>query len=416
MTRARSSRRITLVGAMAIALVVVLAGVTGATTASKKIPAPEGLPAFYAVPGSLAKAKPGQLLKSQKVAEPGTDGTVYRVMYASTSLIDDSPVAVTGLIVVPDGPAPKGGFPVVSWAHGTNGLADECAVSIDASDLGALADGLTSEGWVVAASDYRGEGTPGLHPYIAGFAAARDTIDIVRAARQLKAAHASKEYVVWGHSQGGHTAMFAHNIAEEYAPELDINGVVAGAPPSQFNLIYTFLKTSPFKYYLLMAAGGLNAAYGDETAPLDAVLTPEGIDLLPVLEGGCSGHIRDETVDVQIDDVLQADPFTIPAWRDLLTENDPQSFDTANDIPLLIIHGGADEQIPTVSSQLLTDHLCGIGQALERWVYPGQTHAGVIIPSAPDMVAWITQRFEGSGAPGAIAPKGTADVEVTGCP
>ena len=414
--KARSAKRTSVVGALAVALVVVLAGATGAGTSAKKTPAPKGLPAFYSVPSSLAKAKPGELLKSQKVAAPDIDGTVYRVMYASTSLEDDSPVAVTGLIVVPDGPAPKGGFPVLSWAHGTNGLADECAVSADPTDLTDLANGLVGEGWLVVASDYRGEGTPGLHPYIAGFAAARDTIDIVRAARQLKAAHASTDYVVWGHSQGGHTAMFAHNIAADYAPELTLDGVVAGAPPSQFNLIYTFLKTSPFKHYLLMAAGGLNSAYGDEVAPLDEVLTSDGIALLPVLEGGCSGHIRDETVDIEIDDVLLSDPFEIPAWRDLLTDNDPQSFDTANDIPLLIIHGGEDEQIPTASSALLQDHLCGIGQGLERWVYPGQSHAGVIGPSAPDMVQWITQRFDGSGAPGSITPTGQPDVEVTGCP
>lgn len=414
--RTRISGRTSIVGGLALTLVVVLAGTSGASTSTKKIPAPEGLPSFYAVPSSLANAEPGELLKSQKVKAPDSDGTVYRVMYASTSLEDDSPVAVTGLIVVPDGPAPKGGFPVVSWAHGTNGMADECAVSAEPDGLSELANGLTSEGWLVVASDYRGEGTPGLHPYIAGFAAARDSIDIVRAAQQLKAAHASTDYVVWGHSQGGHTAMFAHNIATDYAPELTLDGVVAGAPPSQLNLIYTFLKTSPYKHYLLMAAGGLNSAYGDEVAPLDEVLTPDGIDLLPVLEGGCSGYVRDETVDVQIDDVLLADPFTIPAWRDLLTDNDPQSFDTPNDVPLLIIHGGEDEQIPTASSALLQGQLCGTGQALERWVYPGQTHAGVIGPSAPDMVEWITQRFDGSGAPGSIAPTGQPDVEVSGCP
>jgi len=415
MKATRRAGRTSLASGLALALVVVLAGTTGASTTAKKTPAPKGLPSFYAVPASLAKAEPGALLKSQKVKAPDADGTVYRVMYASTSLIDDSPVAVTGLIVVPDGPAPKGGFPVVSWAHGTNGMADECAVSAEPDGLSELANGLVGEGWLVVASDYRGEGTPGLHPYIAGFAAARDSIDIVRAARQLKAAHASTDYVVWGHSQGGHTAMFAHNIAEEYAPELTLDGVVAGAPPSQFNLIYTFLKTSPFKYYLLMAAGGLNSAYGDEVAPLDEVLTPDGVDLLPVLEGGCSGHIRDETLDVEIDDVLLSDPFEVPAWRALLTENDPQSFDAPSDVPLLIIHGGEDEQIPTASSALLEGQLCGIGQALERWVYPGQSHAGVIGPSAPDMVQWIAQRFEGSGAPGSIAPVGLPDVEVSGC-
>ena len=88
---------------------------------------------------------------------------------------------------------------------------------------------------------YQGEGTPGLLPYLVGVVAARNTIDIVRAAGHLAAAHTSKNYVVWGHSEGGQTAMFGLDIGNSYAPDLDLKGVVAGAPPSQFQdcLLYT---------------------------------------------------------------------------------------------------------------------------------------------------------------------------------
>ena len=107
-----------------------LASAAGASTATKDTPAPDGLPAFYSVPQPL-KGKPGALLKSEKVKAPGMHGTVYRVMYLSSTLTGDKPVAVTGTVVVPDGTAPKGGFPVVTWAHGTNGMADLCAPSLD---------------------------------------------------------------------------------------------------------------------------------------------------------------------------------------------------------------------------------------------------------------------------------------------
>ena len=66
---------------------------------------------------------------------------------------------------------------------------------------------------------------------------------------------------------------------------------MAGAPPSQFALIYTFLKTSPYRYYLLMAAGGLNAAYGNTAAPLDQVLTPLGLKHVADLDKGCTGYL-----------------------------------------------------------------------------------------------------------------------------
>ena len=162
----------------------------------------------------------------------------------------------------------------MSWGHGTNGMADQCAPSLDPTDAVPMVNDLLDQGWEVTASDYQGEGTPGLLPYIVGVSAARNTIDIVRAARELTAAHASANYVVWGHSEGGQTAMFALNIGTSYAPELHLKGVVAGAPPSQFNLIYQFLSTSPYRYYLFMVAGAYQSAYGAKAAPLSEVLTP----------------------------------------------------------------------------------------------------------------------------------------------
>jgi len=399
-----------------IGVMVTMAVATGpalASTAGKSIPAPKGLPKFYEVPTPLP-SKAGTLIKSEKMDAAGVDGTAYRVMYTSKG-VDGKSVAVTGVIVVPNTPAPDGGYPVLSWAHGTNGMADQCAASLDSVDAPA-ANQLLARGWLVAATDYRGEGTPGLHPYIAGTAAARDTIDIVRAADQLKGVTTSKDYVVWGHSQGGHTAMNNLRIGDSYAPELHLKGVVAGAPPSQFALIYNFLKTSRFKHYLLMAAGGLNAYYGDKRAPLDEVLKPAGIALLPVLDQGCSDFVAQQLANVNIDDTSTGDPFKVPKWKKILEIEDPETFKKASPEPLLIIHGGNDEQIPVVSSQLLTDHLCEIGQGLERWVYPNQSHAGVIGPSLNDMIHWIDARFTGSEKPGAYAPVGQADVQVTGCP
>jgi dienelactone hydrolase len=383
------------------------------TTTTSIIPAPEGLPAFYSVPSPLPSA-PGTLLKSERVEVAGLHGTMYRVMYVSTT-VRDTPVAVTGLVAVPDKPAPAGGYKVVSWGHGTNGMGDECAPSLKPDSDIAFANVLLDQGWELVASDYEGEGTPGLHPYIAGENAARNVVDIVRAARQMPEARAGTSYVVWGHSQGGHTAMYALKSGPGYAPELKLEGVVAGAPPSQFKYIYEFLKTSPFKHYLLMAGGGLNAAYGDEAAPLEQVLTEYGMSFLPVLEQGCAGDIAAKLADVDFDKATKGDPFKVPAWQKILSANDPQDFAAPSPVPLLIIHGGNDEQIPVVSSKLLSDRLCDLGQDLTRWVYPGQSHAGVIGPSLNDMIRWMDGRFAGEPSPDPYQPEGQADVDVIRC-
>jgi pimeloyl-ACP methyl ester carboxylesterase len=384
-------------------------------SASVTIPAPAGLPDFYSVPDPLPAGSPGEVVKTEPVASTKLHGKLTRVMYHSRS-IRDRDIPVTGLIAVPSAPPPAGGYPVISWAHGTTGLADVCAPSLSPDDYADLANNLLDAGYVVVGTDYEGLGTPGRHPYIVGESEARGALDMVRAARNLPDAHASDRYLVWGHSQGGHAAMFALHIANAWAPELHLVGVVAGAPPSQLALIYVALQSSPYKHYLLMAAAGLNAAYGDDAAPLDAVLTQTGIDALPAVDGGCSGDIARATVDLPTSSVTKGDPNTVPAWAKLLNDNDPGKFTTPAPQPLLIIQGGNDEQIPVVSTSLLFDQLCKIGQVEQRWIYPGQSHAGVIAPSFGDMVAWIGDRFAGGPAPDPIVPAGQPDVQAQRCP
>lgn len=375
------------------------------------------LPSFYRVPVHIPR-NPGSLIRHQRVAVRGVQGTVYRVMYVSTT-VTTSPVAVTGLVVVPRGKAPRGGFPVVAWGHGTNGMARQCAPSLHVTSTATAVPGvnaLLAHGWVVTASDYQGEGTPGPLPYLVGQISARDTLDLVRAAQHFRPAHASRRYVVWGHSEGGQTAMFSLHIAGSYAPTLDLLGVVAGAPPSQFALIYTFLKKSPYRFYLLMGAVGFEAAYGPKKAPLKEVLTKKGLSLVPDLTKGCFTAVNRVIDRYPLTQLVKKNPFAVPKWKALLVANDPQYFSSASAAPLLIIQGGADEQIPVVSTQVLAQHLCAVGQDLERWIYPGKSHTGVLAVSIGDMVHWIADRFAGDANPDPYEPVGMPGVQTTTCP
>jgi pimeloyl-ACP methyl ester carboxylesterase len=377
-------------------------------------PAAEGLPDFYAVPDPVPDEEPGTLIADEVADAPDIDGTLYRVMYVSRSL-QDEPIAVTGVIAVPNTPPPSEGYPVIAWAHGTTGLADECAPSLDAPGAAPIVNELLSRGYVVTATDYEGLGTPGRHPYVVGESEARGVYDSVRAASELPDVELNGQVLVWGHSQGGHAAMFALDIADDYAPELDVVGVVAGAPPSQLELIYEALQESPFKHYILMAAAGFNASYGDEAAPLEKVLTPAGLELINIVDEGCAGDIADETTTVAIEDVSKADPSDVPEWAEILRANDPGQFESAADIPLLVIHGGNDEQIPVAASAAMFGQLCEIGQDQTRWLYPGQSHAGVVAVSADDMLTWIEKRFAGEPTTDVVNPTGVPGVEVMSC-
>ena len=140
-------------------------------TTTTTVPAIQELAAeedLYALADDLQPGEPGDVIAVQDVEGLDVDGTVLRVLYHSESIEGDD-IAVSGIITVPSGDVPDGGRPVLTWAHGTTGIADECAPGKDpeANGIG-LAGPFLERGMVFAATDYEGLGTPGRHPYIVG--------------------------------------------------------------------------------------------------------------------------------------------------------------------------------------------------------------------------------------------------------
>ena len=362
---------------------------TAASTAPQEYTGPDD--GFYTVPSPLPGKQHGDLIRYQRLADvPG--GHAYRVMYRSTS-VPGADIAVTGLAAVPT-TAGKDRV-VLTWAHGTTGIADSCAPSkLPAQTLDPHMQAFLSRGWDVAATDYEGLGTPGRHPYLAGVSEGRGTLDIVRAVRQIPASDAGTRTIVWGHSQGGHAAVFADQLAASWTPELQVLGTVAGAPPSELPLIAAALKGGNFQGYLAMAAAGINAAYPQ--AKLEDLLTPKGLEILPIVDTGCTDKVFAAYNGIKYDDFVKADPATIPSWKQALEANDPGHAKLES--PLLIIHGEADEQIPPIASALLMKRLCSQAETVERRTYPGMHHAEVIGPSFAPMLTWMDDRVAGKPA------------------
>ena len=123
---ARRGRRSLVAVALACVAPLVVATAVGATPKESPRKAPTGR-AFYLPPEPLPSAKPGNLIWSTPFkAIPGAQA--WKVLYHSRA-VDGSDIAVSGVVVAPTGPAPAGGRPVISWAHGTHGIADQCAPS-----------------------------------------------------------------------------------------------------------------------------------------------------------------------------------------------------------------------------------------------------------------------------------------------
>ncbi|MGH2943156.1 MAG: lipase family protein, partial [Solirubrobacteraceae bacterium] len=187
--------------------------------------------AFYDQPAALPSEAPGTIVRSELLTEAPPGSKAYRFLYRSRSHTG-RPVALSALLFVPLQPAPPSGRDIVALTHGTVGVARHCAVSSGRSFF-AHVDGLTRflrADHAVVVPDYEGLGTSGPHPYLVGGATAHATLDAVRATIRFPPANASMRFVAWGVGQGGHAALFTGQEAGDYAPELELAGVAAGAP------------------------------------------------------------------------------------------------------------------------------------------------------------------------------------------
>src|SRR3954452_15029702 len=200
-----------------------------------------------------ATPKHGQLLQSRKLTgEPAltSAGRNLFVKYRSVAA-DGQPIAVSGTVSVPKGKAPKKGWPVISYDHGTTGIADQCAPSRDSTDNPAhlynsyaypLLNRWLKAGYAVVRTDYQGLGTPGIHQYLVGVSEGRSTLDIARAAHKLNP-KISKRIAIAGHSQGGHAALWGAFLAPRYTPDLQLRGTVAFAPASHISELVALVGT-----------------------------------------------------------------------------------------------------------------------------------------------------------------------------
>jgi pimeloyl-ACP methyl ester carboxylesterase len=357
---------------------------------------------FYDAPRVDALGKPGTLVRAEQMEGAPLNAAAWRVLYRSTSF-DGKPILVSGVVIVPQGAPPPGGRPIVAWAHPTSGIVPRCAPSL-ALFFFQQVQGLRTmvrDGYVVAATDYPGLGTPGPHPYLVGLSEARAVIDSVRVARSLPGAGGGNRFIVWGHSQGGHAALFTGLIAKNYAPELSLLGVAVAAPASELGaLMDDDLSTPAGKNITAMTLWSWQHVY---SAPMDRVVDPRAtpaIDKLAkeCIEGPWDISIRNRTTLPLAQHFLTvAHPADVEPWRGLLAKNTPGP--VPPDIPVFLAQGLDDWVIRPAVTQDYFDRLCKGGSKARLFLMPGVGHGGAAMKSALEAVGWMTARFAGETPP-----------------
>ena len=361
---------------------------------------------FYTPPSPLPGGKHGGLIWARTLTgQPALAQAASNrlVLYRSTG-VDGKPVAVSGTVSLPKGKAPKGGWPVITWAHGTTGIADQCAPSRDTASnpdhlLNAYAypvlNAWLKAGYAVVRTDYEGLGTPGVHPYLNGRSEGRAVLDVVRAARTL-APSLSRRYLIAGHSQGGQAALFAARLAPTYAAGLQLRGTLAYAPVSHLSEQIPIARgiTDPnpgISSFAAIIARGVDVARPSVKVP--SLLTDKAAALYPQTDDRCLLELRgnDSFGALAPSEIFRSDA-DISAFAAAL--------DSEDDAENLLIHsavrieqGAADTTVfPTFTDQL-AQALKARKTPLVYKKYDGVSHGDVVAKAQTDALKWLRSRL-----------------------
>ena len=396
---ARAHRAVRLTAAVvAVAVTVPLAVLSvGLHRGAGEQPGP-----FYSAAPPAGTA-PGTLLRAERFDRGlPADAQGWRILYTTTR-DEGVPALASALVVAPAAP-PAGPRPVIAWAHGTTGIARDCAPTLLPDPLGAGATPavpqLIADGAVLVATDYLGMGTDGPSPYLIGQGEGRSVLDSARAARQMRELTLAPDTVVWGHSQGGHAALWSGILAPTYAPDARVIGVAALAPASELTALARGLTS--------MTGGDLLAAYVlkaySQTYPDvridDYVKVPARLPM----QAMATRCLADPAVSISViealligDGAYAADPTSGPLGR-RLTANTPSAKLT---VPLLLAQGDDDPVISPDAQRTFVRAQCAAGTRLDFRQYPERDHLSLVAADSPavaDLLTWTRARPAGAPA------------------
>jgi predicted esterase/Ca2+-binding EF-hand superfamily protein len=338
-------------------------------------------------------SRPGAVLDSAPLSRelwPAHAVGALRVLYRSVGY-DGAGRDVSGSVFLPAGEPPAGGWPVVSYAHGTSGLSDRCApsrVGLSRLERDHVARWLAA-GHVVAATDYEGLATSGPHPYFNGVAVADDVIDIVRATRRLDD-RVGRSWLVAGFSQGGHAALFVGLVASRYAPELNFRGTVAMAPPVHLPMLVGIVAADrhrPVSIFLPYLLAGVRTSHPDFDARVfltelggrvvDAATTAPLGDMFRAVKGLTNEDMGTTDIHYRPDVTRILAACRVPVTR--------------MDRPVYVTAGTADEVVPVAVVERFVADLRQAATDVRFDRYDGAMHADLLGAGHDRLIAWTRE-------------------------
>jgi hypothetical protein len=347
---------------------------------------------FYETPEPLPAGKPGELIRAEQAYEYhlSYEASTFRILYHSRSP-QGKDVAVSGVVLVPDGEPPAGGWPVIAWAHDFVGSARQCAPSLLKNlNEGPLLSMYASLGYAVIASDYAGLGT---NFQFAVFDTRSNALDLIYSIPAARAAlpQLGKKWVVAGYSQG---AIVAVGVSEAVGEIGDSNylGAVSVAGVAEPEEMFERFAKGPEHSKLVFLAQGVKTVYPEFR--IEEILTERAMTLYRSISHVCQVRLGPAVVQTEL---------IKPAW-----ENNAyvKKFWERNRLggraaygPLLVISGDVDAAVPAELTARAVGQLCAKKDRVLFVRYAGLDASGVLGNSVSEQISWIKARFSGLPAP-----------------
>jgi len=353
---------------------------------------------FYSAPTNLETTKPGDLLRRESFSGytlPEGIRTV-RILYHSQDA-HRRDLVTSAVVLIPGGTAPVGGWPIIAWAHGTSGVAQQCAPSL-MKDLYYGDEGLSAMvkgGFAVVATDYQGLGTQGPHQYVSKTAQAFDVIYSVPAARAA-VPELGRRWVADGHSQGGLAAWGVAEL-ESGMTDVDYLGAISVAGAVKLDDFIQFINdTQGGSHYLAYLASGIQALF-PAFKPED-MLSQDAMRLYSKsITQGCWFYGYAAFKDMPKGTTLRGDWKKNPSLQRFVRENEEGAVHVNK--PLLVLAGEADLTIPIEGVRQIVRRACLKGGDVAFKSYPGLDHDPTMVESTPYQLAWIRDRLAGKESP-----------------
>jgi len=401
--------------AIRLSVICLSLATTLAAAAEQDLTGDGGVSAFYRWNG-VPPDGPGRMLRRERLEAKFSiagAGTAERVLYSSTRDDDaTAPITVSGAVFLPPGKPPAGGWPIVSWAHGTTGIADICAPSqLERSprDKDYLAAWL-KQGFAVVATDYRGLGTPGVHPYLLYSPEGKDVLDIARAALAAYKGTLRDEVLTIGQSQGSGAALGAALLAPSYAPDLHILGTVAtgivaeAADPGGAEQVPVAEEDVETDYadsaYAMLHLLGTDQALSPGLAPAE-IVTAAGKKLMATALHHCMHDMVTEAMREHLSVSQALNDRRKPL--DALEAKRGAFASTAISTPVFVGTGLADEAADPRIQYNFVSALCEAGTKVEFHAYPGLDHGATVNASLADSMPFVARLQRGEPASSSCA-------------